>query len=514
MARDPTSFSSDDLSLLYRVAQTLLNEGEYGELLAALLDATIEGFGADRGFVVVREEVTGGSKFRAVVARNYKSDSLAKAEEEVSSSISAAVVEHGRALLVGDALDSERFRENPSVKRLGLRSVLCAPLVASNEAFALIYLENRDISNRFTERHRQLLDEICRLAAPRLRAAVAVEDARKRARELETSLGESDGIVTADPAVAGLLKTVRQVAATDLPVLIQGETGTGKELVARAIYRRSSRGQGPFVIINCAAIPHGLIESELFGYVRGAFTGAHRDRIGLIGAANRGTIFLDEVGDLPLDLQPRLLRVLQSGEYTRLGSTRPETADVRLIAATNRDLEREVEEGRFRSDLYYRLSSIVLKVPPLRERPHDVHLLADHFLRGYATRFGREAPRPSDECLAALGAYAFPGNVRELESELARLVAVSPPGAVLGPEALNDRILKSAVPSASAGSRAADRPASSAPPPMSLAEMERQLILSVLEHTGGNRTRAAEILGISREGLRTKIQRLGISEDF
>ncbi len=495
MGESDAEFNPDELGLLYRVARALLEERDYGELLAGLLDATIESLGADRGFVVVRED----DKYRATVARNFKSDALAETEAEVSSSISAAVLEQGGALLLGDAMDSERFRDNPSVKRLHLRSILCAPLVTSEKAFALIYLENRDIANRFSERHRRLLDEICRLAAPRLRTAVAIEEAHRRAGDFEASPGGPDGILTADGAVAQVVATARQIASTDLPVLIQGETGTGKELVARAIYRHSPRAHGAFVVINCGAIPAGLIESELFGYVQGAFTGAHRDRIGLVGAAHRGTLFLDEVAELPTELQPRLLRVLQSGEFTRLGSARPEQVDVRVIAATNRDLEREVEEGRFRRDLYFRLATVTLKVPPLRSRPHDIPLLADQFLRTYAARFGREAPRLSDAGLAALCAYSFPGNVRELESEMARLVALSPPGALVGPESLGERI------------RSAESPQPILAP-MSLAEMEKQLILSVLKHTGGNRTRAADVLGISREGLRTKMQRLGITD--
>jgi transcriptional regulator with PAS, ATPase and Fis domain len=340
-----------------------------------------------------------------------------------------------------------------------------------------------------------------------LRTAVAVEHARRRARELESALGGSEGILTADPGMAAVLETVRQIAPTELPVLIQGETGTGKELVARAIYRQSQRANGAFVVLNCAAVPAGLIESELFGYMRGAFTGAHQDRIGLVGAAHRGTLFLDEVGELPLELQPRLLRALQSGEFMRLGSSRAETADVRFIAASNRDLESEVEAGRFRSDLYYRLATVTLKLPPLRQRPHDIHLLADHFLRAYAARYGREAPRLSGACLDALSACSFPGNVRELESEMARLVAVSPPGALLEPAALNERIRRATQPQAAAAA-----PPAPAVPPMSLAEMEKRLIQSVLESTGGNRTRAADILGISREGLRTKMQRLGLTE--
>ena len=229
--------------------------------------------------------------------------------------------------------------------------------------------------------------------------------------------------------------------------------------------------------------------------------------MGLVASAHRGTLFLDEVGELPLELQSRLLRVLQSGELMRLGSTRLETVDVRILAATNRDLEREVDEGRFRSDLYFRLAAITIKIPPLRERRADVHLLADRFVRAYAARSGREAPRLGDECLRALDGYSFPGNVRELESEMARLVAMTPAGSAIGPEALNDRI-RAAV----NGAARVTKDRGDLLPPMSLEEMERRLIRSVLESTDGNRTRAAEVLGISREGLRTKMQRLGLSE--
>jgi transcriptional regulator with GAF, ATPase, and Fis domain len=494
------SFQPEELALLYRVAQSLLEERDYGELLAGVLDAAIESMGADRGFVVVRE----GEQFRAAVARNFRSEALDEAEQEVSSSISGTVLKNGRALLLGDAMGSE-FADHPSVKRLSLRSVVCGPLVTGDQAFALIYLENRDVSHRFTERHRELLDEICRLAAPRLRAAVDVEDARKRARLLESSLGENEGIITADASLAEVLRTVRQVAPTDLPVLICGETGTGKELVARMIYRHSRRSQGPYVVVNCAAIPATLIESELFGYLRGAFTGATRDRIGLAGAAHRGTIFLDEIGELPLEVQPRLLRLLQSGEFTRLGSVKPEVVDVRVIAATNRNLERETEAGTFRSDLYFRLAAMPVKLPPLRERPHDIHLLADHFLRSYAARYGNPGPQLSAECLAALSAYSFPGNVRELESEMARLVAVAQTDGPVEPGALSERIRGAVVEK----QRAIE---AGKLPPMSLEEMEKRLIRSVLEHTSGNRTRAAEVLGISREGLRQKMQRMGLSE--
>src|SRR6202789_3303788 len=423
MALNRQHFAPQQLSLLYRVSQALLKEGEYGELLAGLLDTLIEGLGADRGFIVVRE----AGEFRATAARNFRSEALSRAEEVVSRSIARNVMESGKAVLIGDASTTEPYSKQPSIQELSLRSVLCAPLVASDEAFALIYLENRQVTNCFTEAQRDLLDEICALAAPRLRAAVAMSQAQRRAEALEHAYSHSDGILTSDPEMTRVLQTVHQIATTDLPVLIEGETGTGKELIARAVYRHRTRVKGSFVALNCAAIPAALIASELFGFVQGAFTGANRDRIGFIGAAHRGTLFLDEIGDLPLDLQPHLLRVLQSGEFTRLGNSRVEQADVRFIAATNRDLESEVRAAEFRAHLFFRLSAITLRLPPLRERPHDIRLLADHFLRTAAARYGRKAPRMTEDLLSALAAYGFPGNVRELESEMGRLVALSSP---------------------------------------------------------------------------------------
>ncbi len=500
MTLDRENPPAEHLSLLYRVSRALLKEGEYGELLSGLLDTLIEGLGADRGFVVVRE----AGEFHATAARNFRSEALSRAEEAVSRSIARSVMESGKTVLIGDASMTEPYSKQPSIQQLSLRSVLCAPLVTSDQAFALIYLENREVTNCFTEQQRDLLDEVCALASPRLRGAVAMSQAQRRAEALEHAHSQSDGILTADPGMTRVLQTVHQIATTDLPVLIEGETGTGKELIARAVYRHSTRVKGPFIALNCAAIPATLIGSELFGFVQGAFTGANRDRVGFIGAAHRGTLFLDEIGDLPLDLQPHLLRVLQSGEFTRLGNSRTEQVDVRFIAATNRDLESEVKAGRFRADLFFRLSAITLRLPPLRERPHDTRLLAEHFVRTAAARYGRPVPRLTEDCLSALASYSFPGNVRELESEMSRLAALASAEVPCGPDLLNERIR----------SRSGGWPGASATAtqvaPMSLHEMEKQLISSVLQHTGGNRTRAAEILGISREGLRTKLQRLQI----
>src|SRR5688500_1108026 len=247
----PDEVGPGNAELLYRDARVLLDDRDYGELLTALLDTTITGFGADRGFVVIRE----ADRFRVVAVRHFRTDALDDAEAQISQSIAAAVIAEGRSVLIDDAQQAERFRDNASVQRMALRSVLCAPLIASDQAFALLYLENRDLAHRFTEQHRALLDEICSLTAPRLRVAIAIEDGRRRADTLETALGDTDGIVTADAGMMSVLRTVRQVAPTDLPILIQGETGTGKELIARAAYRHSQRSKGPFVVLNCAAIP-------------------------------------------------------------------------------------------------------------------------------------------------------------------------------------------------------------------------------------------------------------------
>jgi transcriptional regulator with GAF, ATPase, and Fis domain len=489
--------SAETANVLYGIARNLLQENDYGELLTNILDMTIQALGAERGCVVSREK----GEFRATAARNFRNQTLAEKEQEISTTIAGMAVQEGRVLRFHNAQESEILRDKKSVRKLHPRSVLCAPLIVSNDAFAVIYLENREISNHFNENHERLLSEICALAAPRLHTAVAIENARQRARSLELAQGESDGVITADLGMSIVLDALAKIAPTELTVLIQGETGTGKELLARAIYRRSVRASGPFVVLNCGAIPPMLIESELFGCVRGAYSGADRDRVGLIGSANRGTLFLDEIGEMPMELQSRLLRVLQSGDFNRVGSARSEQVDVRVIAATNRDLESEVEQRRFREDLYFRLSSVTLRVPPLRERKADVVLLADHFLRSYAGKRARPAPRLSSKCAHVLLSYPFPGNVRELEGEMSRLVAMCPPGEEIPASALNDRIAR----------RKPTAQKETDIQPMSLAEMEKKLIMAVLHDTTGNRTHAAEILGISREGLRTKMQKLGLS---
>lgn len=299
-----------------------------------------------------------------------------------------------------------------------------------------------------------------------------------------------------------VLRLAETVAPTESTVLISGESGTGKEVVARYIHARSGRTGGPFSSINCGALPESLLESELFGHTKGSFTGAVRDKVGLFVAAGGGTFFLDEVGEMSPATQVKLLRVLQEREVIPVGSTDPVPVDVRIIAATNRDLEEEIRRGTFRSDLYYRLNVITIHLPPLRDRPDDVPILAGHFLQHFAGSRGKETPKLSEEALQVLQAYDWPGNVRELENALERAAVLSTGGEIAS-SALPGRLTSEAV-----------RPLVSdrmpANPPLEV--IERAYIHWVLQAENGNKTRAAEVLGIDPSTLYRKLMRYGIGE--
>jgi two-component system response regulator AtoC len=312
---------------------------------------------------------------------------------------------------------------------------------------------------------------------------------------------ERPSIVGHSPAIIDIMKTVGRVAPSQATVLIAGETGTGKELIARAIHSYSDRARHRFVAINCSALAEGVLESELFGHVRGAFTGAAGARAGLFREADRGTIFLDEIGDISPGLQTRLLRVLQEREITPVGSDSPVKVDVRVIAATHQDLDALVKQGRFRGDLFYRLNVVRIELPPLRERQQDIPLLVHHFLQALAAQHGRDPVALDPEAEAMLLRYPWPGNVRELQNVLERAIVLAAQG-VIGPEHLPaDLHAQRDLPASSGGEPVTPRPL------LSLAEVEKAYVLQVLRETGGNRERAARILGISRRTLTRMLQR-------
>ena len=341
----------------------------------------------------------------------------------------------------------------------------------------------------------------------RLTIERALEFARLRRenRELRRAVDwrfAFENLVGSSAPMKALFDAMELAAPSGSTVLIFGETGTGKELVARAIHHNSSRREGPFVTLNCGAIPEQLIESELFGYRKGAFTGATADRKGKFEVANGGTLFLDEVGEIPLPLQPKLLRVLQSGEVDRIGADRPVEVDVRIVAATHRELEALLAEGRFREDLYYRLAVVPLRVPALRDRRDDLPLLAQHFVDKMIRKTGRTALRLAPEVFALFDRYPWPGNVRELENTIERMVVLSRED-LLGPENLPENIRRAAESPGAAGFRLP-------PQGVHLEELEKSLIRQALERHGDNRTKAAKDLGLTRNTLLYRMQKHGL----
>ena len=344
-----------------------------------------------------------------------------------------------------------------------------------------------------------------RTAEPALRRRVEIK--RDRARELFSM----DRLVRApDSPMNAICDLLRRIAVYDISVLLTGESGTGKELLARALHYCSSRAERAFVVENCAAMPDDLLESELFGHKRGAFTGAYEDRIGLFQQADGGTIFLDEIGETSPAFQVKLLRALQEGEIRPVGSSRSLSVDVRVIAATNRDLEQDVRDGRFREDLYYRLATITVRVPPLRERPMDVPLIARQVLTRAMTALGRQADGFSPEVLACLTAYRWPGNVRELQNEVLRMLALAD-GRKLGAEYLSPRVLQAA------GGEDEERDLSllaglDGGLKERMEQLEARVLKEALIRHRWNKTRAAQELGLSRVGLRSKLARYGLEK--
>jgi Nif-specific regulatory protein/two-component system response regulator HydG len=489
---------------LLDIAKLLLSDDDEKApeiLLRRVLDAT----GADRGFIVVREDGSYEQKF----AVHFDPQSVSESERTwsrglVRDAIEAREIIHMRipAGMMGPAI-SESLQES------GASAVLVAPLVHGDEAYGAIYIEHRRDSSKPTRELREFVAEFAALAGLFLRRAVEREALRRRNRSLERDLfaqHDFEGIVARHPKVLALLKTVAQVADSDATVLVRGETGTGKELIARALHANSRRRGKPCVTLHTSALPGTILESELFGHVKGAFTGADRDRTGRVAAAHGGTLFLDEVAEIALEVQAKLLRFLQFGEVQRVGTDRVEKVDVRVIAATHQDLPALVEQGKFRRDLYFRLKVIELTIPPLRERASDIPLLVEELLRKYWKRPG-ERPRWTAAAERALLAHGYPGNVRELSHLVERACVLAS-----GPELDVDLLPPDVAP-----------PPEAAPPrprferltadeldaarEASLAEVERAFLAALMGRHGGNVSLAARESGMHRSYLQKLLAR-------
>jgi len=402
---------------------------------------------------------------------------------------------------------------HPAARTFGVKSYLSMPISAEGKTVGAININSLQ-RHAFDDDELQLLDLVSQHIEMAINNAQQAEELRRALAEVEqlknrlqaeniylqeelTRTHHCGEIIGQSSALQAVLRRVEQVAPTDATVLIQGETGTGKELIARAIHRRSRARERPLVKVNCAALPAGLIESELFGHERGAFTGALARKLGRFEVADGGTLFLDEIGELPLELQAKLLHVLQEGEFERVGGTQTIRVQVRVIAATNRDLAAAVEGGSFRADLFYRLNVFPLVLPPLRERKEDISLLVQCFLDRSAKKLGKPLQRLSDESMARTLRYAWPGNVRELQNVIERAAILAQGPVVEIEEALEQRL-----------------PAADPPPPAStLQEVERAHIMRVLAETHGiieGPRGAARILGLHPNTLRSRLQKLGI----
>ncbi|MFO1009973.1 MAG: sigma 54-interacting transcriptional regulator [Planctomycetota bacterium] len=507
-ARTPTANGEEELEMdvvaLLDINHRLVKQEALRDLLGAIVEGALGVTGAERGFLVLEED----GELSFDTALDSRRGDIAAPDLEVSKSIVRQALDAGRVLRLSNAVDDPQLAASPSVVALELRSILCAPFQVEPGLRGVIYLDHRLQRGAFAARAERLLALLADQAALAVRQVRRVEEIRRLNRELSKQVQhkESDlraaraalreanvalpasGMVGNAPPMRAVHKLIERAAPSKLSVLVVGESGTGKELVARALHSLSPRAAGPFVSENCAAFPESLIESELFGYKKGAFTGADSDRPGLFERAEGGTLFLDEIGELPLALQAKLLRVLETGEVRRVGDSRVRHADFRLVAATNRDLEAEVREGRFRADLFYRLDGLRVALPALRERIEDVPELVDHFLRLENARTGL-SKKVDRAVVARLCRRAWPGNVRELANEVTRLYVLSE-GDVVDPE-----LVRTAGATREPASSAADPFAAGVP---TLEELEKRAILRALELASGDKRKAAEMLGISR----------------
>jgi transcriptional regulator with GAF, ATPase, and Fis domain len=440
----------------------------------------------------------------------------------LTRSVARRVVEGRAAVLAADAPREALGSE--SLLGANIRSTIGVPLWKGDDILGVLQVDNRDAPAMFDRRDVEALGVLAHgasLAIANARLIQRLRSAEEQLRRENQFLKGRERSRTTEQPIIGesrrmdqVLQQLGKVVDTRVTVLIEGETGTGKELFASAIHYRSQRRDKLFVAQNCAAFPENLLESELFGHKRGAFTGATEEKKGLFEIADGGTLFLDEVGEMPLALQAKLLRVLQEGEIRAIGATAPRRVNVRIVAATNRNLEKEVAEGRFREDLYYRLKVFPLRVPALRERREDVPLLAAHFLERYTREFGREIAGFTQPALERLRAYDWPGNVRELENEVQRAVIQADGETYITPELLSARVRTndaktSEAPAALDADHDGDEDASGTLREM-MDRVERRILARTLTAHGNNKTSAAKALGITREGLHKKLKSLGM----
>jgi transcriptional regulator with GAF, ATPase, and Fis domain/Flp pilus assembly protein TadD len=516
------------LRRILRINKRLNSDLRLARVLETVIDTVIELTGAERGFLLLKDN---DGELSVRVARNIDQRTLEDPQFTLSRSIAKQAADSGEPIITVDAAGDQRFREALSVSDLHLRSVLAAPLAVKGKVVGTIYVDHRLRKGVFDDEAVATVMDFGEQAAIAIENVRLVAELRRREnqvqalnRRLERQLQEREAdlqearaelkvsreaanlrydyrqIVGRTPRMMELFHLLDRVTDTSLPVVIEGESGTGKELVARAIHFNGPRRDRPFVSENCAAIPETLLESALFGHVRGAFTGADRESRGLFAIADGGTLFLDEVGEMSPAMQGKLLRVLQNGEFHRVGGERAQKVDVRIVAATNRDLARMVEQGKFRQDLFFRLAVVRFTLPPLRERRDDIPLLVEHLLGKTAGSDG-QTKTIEPAALSRLCAYNWPGNVRELENEITRAAAFS--SSAISVADLSPHMNPKFDPALAPADGLHLRPR--------VEHLEMTLVHEAMQRFGGNQTKTAEALGLSRFGLQKKLKRYRIA---
>ncbi len=478
---------------LLQISEEIGSMHETAELLDRITDIAMGVLKAERGFMLLK---SGNSGFSATTARNISQESISGIQN-LSSSVVNQVLESGEPVLTFDAQSDSRFASAESVVIQQIRSIACTPLLRKNEVIGAIYMDSRIDTEQFNDESLQFLQAFARQAALAIDNARLFEKLQTENRQLKKQISLSTvfpEIIGESREIQEILDMIDRVADAKATVLIEGESGTGKELVARALHYHSSRKDKLFVPVFCGGLTESLLESELFGHKKGAFTGAIDNKAGLFEEADGGTIFLDEIGDINMNVQTKLLRVIQEGEIKRVGDTKSRIVDVRIVSATNKDLWKEVQAKRFREDLYYRLNVINLKMPALRERDEDILVLGKHFLKKFARINNKAIDGFSQSAENSMLSYQWPGNIRELENTVERAVILARSGKIT-PDLLN--LSKTRV-NDLAGK--------------TLREIERAVIAETLEITGHHRARTAEILGVSRRWLQYRIKEWGLDD--
>ncbi len=483
---------SRDLALLYRLALDMGSANSYVDLVHVVLDSLLDALPADVGAILTVKE----GRELEVTAHRHRDPNL-QGYARVSEFVTNEVIASKEAILAEDVARDRYLRTRESIANLGATSLICAPVVFGGKVLGLIHLY-------CTDPHKALGgDDLEFAVAVAQQLGTVTHQLQRQAslsaenQSLRHQLRVESELVGTSPALQEVLSQVGRVAGTNATVLIRGESGAGKELVARALHYSSQRKEGPFVCLNCAALTETLLESELFGHEKGAFTGATEKKIGKFEAANRGTIFLDEIGAMAFSTQAKFLRVLEGHPFERVGGHTPIQVDVRVVAATNQPLEQGLQEGTFRRDLFYRLQVVEVRVPPLRDRRSDVPLLADHFLQRFLRETGRKIRGFTPAALQKMQEYHWPGNVRELRNVVERAVALGH-GPLLDTADVWLSSLEAEGP--------VPLPTAPAYETLSLEDMEKRHIRQTLEHTDWNKSQAASILHIERSTLDRKIK--------